>query len=619
MSLLSAALFLLAYLVDNKYTTNNPPIQGGVLVLDEATLQAHPIVFLIDGWEIYRDVLLSPADFSTVSQKIPRPDEYVYIGQYGGFEGNDPLHGAHGSATYRLRIAVPDGLQSYMLELTEIFSAYTLYVNGVQVEQFGNPEPQDYLVETGAGVVTFVAEGTVEIIVAVSDFSHFYSGIVYPPAFGTPTDVTSLLATRFAIRAGTCTIAVALALFFLLSGLLMRHNRMSILYGLICLTFVGYTCYPVAKTINHGGLGWYGFENFCFVALLLLVSLLLRRLSGDSGLVGKLFLGFGGFICACTLARALLPGGELQLYVYYSSLIGIYKWMVAVFLTVGAIRVSRNAGRLRTAAILMGIVVFDVALIMDRMLPLFEPIRFGWFLELAAGALVVSFGVMIGQDLLATYREKSELEVRVASVVQLVDMQRSYYPAVLAGIEETRRARHDLRHHLRIISSLAVSKQYQELADYLGDYQGQVNAMTSMDASGHPVLDAIFRHFAVLAQQSNVTFTRDLAITQDIKLDDADLSGILSNLLENAFEACAYLPSERYVSMVIKQVHNNLVVIVENSFDGTHSKHRGVYQSRKRPGAGVGLESVRAIAERAGGTLDCESSNTRFVATVVIP
>jgi len=152
----SLALFWACYNLDNKYTAGGPQPERGVLVLSEAQLEKHPVVFLVHGWEIYRDRLLAPEDFAAGTGGLS-PDEFVFIGQYGGFEAGNPERSPHGSATYRLTIGIPSEPAAYTLELPEIYSAYTLYINGVKAHQFGEPNPAHYRPETGMTSVSFLA------------------------------------------------------------------------------------------------------------------------------------------------------------------------------------------------------------------------------------------------------------------------------------------------------------------------------------------------------------------------------------------------------------------------------------------------------------------------------
>jgi len=158
-----AAVFLLAvfaclllYQYDNKYTSPGPKGANGILVLSEQDMEQHPVLFLTEGWAYYGGRLLTPADFVGA----PTPDEYIFIGQYGGFDAGDLSAPPHGSATYRLTITVPDELASYLLELPEIFSAYRAYGNGKLVQTMGDPDPASYRPKTGNRTVNIDAGGS---------------------------------------------------------------------------------------------------------------------------------------------------------------------------------------------------------------------------------------------------------------------------------------------------------------------------------------------------------------------------------------------------------------------------------------------------------------------------
>ena len=594
----SVTLYALCYFLDNKYTAPGLQAKDGLLDLSGEALLSKPVTFLIYGWEIYRGRLLTPEELPHAS-----PDEIVFIGQYGGFEGAVKAN-PHGCATYRLTLNLPPEPAAYTLELPEIYSAYRLYVDGALVEQFGNPvEPPAlalYRPQTGNATVSFIAREQVQIILAVSDYSHLYSGLVYPPAFGLTAAVATQLQTRLTIRAAVGAIALALGLFFWAVGFFMRKNRKLLLFGAVCLCFVGYTCYPLVKTITRGGLAWYGLENLCFCVMLLLVMLLLSDAGGGKNWSAKLCLGFGLFVCGCSVLQAALPTGNLFLLSTYSLLIGLYKWVVALYLT---LTVARTAGKDPSGGtILAGILVFDCGLVMDRLLPLFEPIRFGWFLEIGGFALVLTLGIVVGQEVLRQYRDKLALESKITGIENIIAMQRGYYPLLIERIEEARRARHDLRHHLGMAQKLLLSGDNEELKQYLDRYAGEVFNLPALTFCENHIVDVIMRHFDVLAQNYQLDFSVDAQLPEKTSLEDADLGNLISNLLENALEACLYVPTEKRISITIKQIKDQVVILVENSFDGYVRTKGGKYLSRKSPNReGLGLASIKAIAAKYGG------------------
>jgi len=297
--LIAAAAFWACYQYDNKYTADGSQPLAGVLILDDDALKRQSFVYLIRDWEIYRGRLLKPDDFQA---NAPAPDEIVFIGQYGGFEGHAGgntfggiSRNPHGSASYRLNIFLPSDIRSYTLELPEIYSAYKLYINGTLMAEMGQTDAVNYRALTGNRFVTVQAAERLEILIAAADYSYIYSGMVYPPAFGESFSVIGLLNTRLALRAIAVTAALVIGILYLCLWLLTKkakgleyNDRKSqsfeypspLYYAALCTCFALYTCYPVVKTVFTVGIWWYYIENFAYCAMFLLVMLIQRPLTG---------------------------------------------------------------------------------------------------------------------------------------------------------------------------------------------------------------------------------------------------------------------------------------------------------------------------------------------------
>lgn len=80
-------------------------------------------------------------------------------------------------------------------------------------------------------MVSFQAAGQAEIVVQAADSRHYYSGMVYPPAFGSVNAVLNLISFRF-LRTGLMVVSsFTVGLLYLLIGLKIRaeRNRMVLL------------------------------------------------------------------------------------------------------------------------------------------------------------------------------------------------------------------------------------------------------------------------------------------------------------------------------------------------------------------------------------------------------
>ncbi|MCL2718350.1 MAG: GHKL domain-containing protein [Lachnospiraceae bacterium] len=622
-------LFYYFWHIDNKYTAPGTQPVGGILFLDNDELVQRPVIWLVRDWEIYRDKLLSPADFDGTNVK-PVAEEFVFIGQYGGFEkyiNGVLIHSPHGSATYRLMIDLPPETKSYTLELPEIYSAHRLYINGLLVSEMGNPDPENYRPMTRSGSVTVQAAGSIEIIVAVSNFSHFYSGLFYPPAFGLPEAVSHILNMRLTFRLIVNMLALVLGLLYFGVWLLTLKEKDKVdisplYYTGLCLCYVLYTCYPIVKTLFPSGIAWYTVENFAYCAMFLFIMLISRGLTEASKKWFRFAGTFAVFVCSWAVLMPFIAGDNLNTMVTYSRLIEWYSWVCAVYLTIIAVH-GVFRGKTHSKIMLIAMMVFNAALIMDIMLPIFEPIIYGWFTEIAGGFVVLMIGVVMTALIAGQFRSRLAMENRVESVSKMLDVQRAYLSLLEDKEEETRVAKHDMRHHITVIKQLipktAPNEKVTAYLDAVDDIKIQISQMHYCD---HDFVNMLLGLYAGMARQQETGFLIRASLPAMINILDIDLCVIISNLLENALEASAKLPEdEREVSVNIGCELGWLGIFVKNRFDGILEKKDELFLSRKQTGRfGIGLVSAETVCKKYGGNANFyKEAENIFHAKIAIP
>ena len=190
--LLGTLAFLGLYRWDNKYTS---ALSGG---WGYNVLQAEPEepAFLVDGWEFYPGQLLGPEDFASGVSA----EEYTYAGQHPNF--SSALGSPYGQATYRIVLENPGEAVELALYLPELLCAGRVYIGGQLAGEQGSLEPYEPRVMDG--VCAFTAEGDTEIIIQCANYTHYYSGMYYPPAVGTPGGIYRLLTARMLIYGLLC-------------------------------------------------------------------------------------------------------------------------------------------------------------------------------------------------------------------------------------------------------------------------------------------------------------------------------------------------------------------------------------------------------------------------------
>lgn len=610
-AVLAVLLFLSAYHFDNKYTEKAPAGNKGVLRLSDEDLERDTPLHLTYGWEYYYGKLLTPEDFSS---SAPVPDQYVAIGQYGGLEAGDATRSPHGSATYRLTLMLPETPASYGLELPEIYSAYRLYINGQESASMGTPEAASYEPLVQSGCIYFEASKETEILFSVSDWSHFYSGLTYPPAFGKAESLQSLMNLRSFWYQSLLVLAVLLGIHqFVLFCL--SKNSSSLLFSLICISFAGTVCSPVLHSLMATAIQpWYGLETFCrytfYWLTLLLISKLCQvrpRTFWTAVILGGMF----PFIAwTVYLLAPSLTYGQMGLF---SCCASAYKLLCSLWMLFCTLKqfYKRLPGSLLLSC---AVLIQAVSLAMDRILPLFEPIRFGWFSEISGLLFLILLAFRIWYETAQTYRTQGILEEEKRQLSMRLDMQKSYYQVITEQVTELHVLRHDLRHHLNAVRGLLSEPKDSPAVSYLDSLYEAPVLHAPVSFCSFPALDAILCYYDALADRQNIGHSFSILLPDTLMVDEQDLCVIFGNLLENALEAWQRIPGKNPTSAIrfsVSYRYDNLFLELQNPCCGPYRFQPEQFPSSKSDSRkGMGLASVKSIAEIYGGELSVHTEKS---------
>lgn len=605
--LASCALFLFCYQYDNKYTAPRPVSEQGVTRVDMAWYESHPFFYLVDGWEFYRGTL-SPGEFEDA-----RPDALLYLGRYGGFDLGDPKANPFGAATYRTVLMFDGTERDYALELTQIYSRWRLWVNGELVQSVGMgdedaPAPQD----TQA---VFSVSGSVELVVQVWDDNHFYSGMVYPPAFGSPRAVGRVSDLRLLLHAGACALALLIAVLCVPVGVRDHFRRPYLALALLCLCFCGSAAWPLFQSLGWRGEAWPLLERVCNYGIFLSLLAIQGRVCGIPKRVFWPACGVGIAVCASVALQPLIPVSTAQPLMLYAGLLGAYKWLAAAWL-LGTSLWALNREISYSKPLLAGSCLFSCALVMDKLLPLHEPILLGWFVELAGGILIFLIAGIAWYDTVRVYRESVDLrqqkalqEVRLEAWDKQARLQREY-------VRRTRAQLHESRHRLTLIRHYLEAGETDKLSDYLEELTPRILEGAPAEYTGNNLADAILGAQFALAEQHGIYVEYDCArLPETLFVSDDDLTSALMNLLDNAVEGCNRLsdPGERWLFFRISRPEDGLRLECRNSaLPGAAERT----SKRDSEAHGFGLSILRGLARRYHGGLELHPGEDAFEAVL---
>lgn len=613
-AVVAAGLFFSAlYRFDNKYTHVSPQPIGGVLDLSGGELSEGKICFPIYDWEFYGGELLTPDDFAAGRPRGRM--EYLTIGERASMtEGS-----AFGTGTYRLNLVLPETYQTYMLYMPEVFNSYRLYINGVMMLDMGNIDTGGMCVQNRA--VTFGAEGRAEIIIAVRSTSHFYSGMVYPPILGTPFSVN--MTRGISLLAATATAVAALICFVLSLWLGFRMNRKHAkFFALICVAAAGYTTYNVIHTyIPVTSELSYTFEIGAYYAMFMFVLML----SGMICSIPETWKRINTVVSAAVLAAAVSFSVfsshiTVEGRAFLSWIFAAYKWFTAAdLMAVVIFGLGQNRENM-SRALIFGAVFFAAAVVFDRVYPVYEPIYGARFIEAGGIVFIVILGSVIWREIMNAYYFGIVFAEQKRQMERQLYMQKEHYEWLMGKVEETRRIRHDMRQHLRVMRELLKQEKYDELSEYIRDTDEADSDNDTVTICSNVMIDAVLQYYRKLSIKHGIAFEARFSAPDQLPVSDGDLSVLLGNLLENAYEACERQNSvERSISVLgICDERNFRFRIINTASEAPRMDGRETLSS-KRPGVGIGLRSVRSVAEKYGGLIDIGYSDGKFTVSVIIP
>lgn len=606
-------LFSLLYKYDNKYTHNSIQPIGGIWDLSSEDFSNSSLYFPIYDWEFYPDVLLTPQDF-----KNGRPDvrmEYITLGERTSITRES----AFGKGTYRLNIILPDTKQSYMMYLPEIFNSYRLYVNEDLLLNVGNIQKGEIEIQNRA--ITFTAERYVQIILAVNSTSHFYSGIIYPPIFGTPFNVNTTRGLHILL---VIIITVIGFICFLLSVWLGFRTKQiyAKLFGVLCAVATGYTCHSIIHTfIPVSSMIIYTIEIGAYYAIFIIIILIHNMLCNLPRAWKAANITVSSLVCIMAIAFSHFSSRiNIEERAIFSDILDIYKWTLVLTLSAAVIYAMYNRIQL-SKPLLYGAIVFAVSLIFDRVYRLYEPIYTGWFGEISIFVYIMILGYIVWANITDAYRFNLIFTEQKRQMERQIIMQKEHYNMINDKIEETRRLRHDMRQHFRVMMGLIHKKNYDELTDYIKNIESSDYELPPVILCSNSLIDALLQYYGSLCIKKEIDFDVQFSASKTLPISDNDLTILLGNLLENAYEACVSIEDNKTErSIYINGVCNEkiLKLKITNTSVAPPDKRGTDFYSTKHEGIGIGLRSVRSVVEKHKGILDISYENNRFSVSILI-
>ncbi|MDR1753345.1 MAG: GHKL domain-containing protein [Eubacterium sp.] len=209
---------------------------------------------------------------------------------------------------------------------------------------------------------------------------------------------------------------------------------------------------------------------------------------------------------------------------------------------------------------------------------------------------------------------------------EFVTMQTKYnaYRSLFADIqsqhEEIKTLRHDLKHYSECSLALLQDKKYEKAEQYLEDFTTHVNKnVIPLVFTGSEVIDAVINSKLSICAKLGIKTECDIRANFS-SINELDVSILISNLLDNAIEACKKSFHNNEIKILISNKKVYLNIVIQNKISESVLKTNPDLKTIKPDSLkhGYGLKSIMKIVKNNDGMIDFLEKNGYFIADVYL-
>jgi len=212
-------------------------------------------------------------------------------------------------------------------------------------------------------------------------------------------------------------------------------------------------------------------------------------------------------------------------------------------------------------------------------------------------------------------REKSIFELEISNKMQL-------YESITEHVQKQREIAHEYKNQIMCMQALCEKEQYEELKKYLQEMNGKVLHDLDYIDTNHVYINAVLNTKYQEAMEKDILVVCKINDLSKIQMQASDCVLLLSNVLNNAIEACEKCKSEKIIKMKCVLDESNFVLSVKNTFNGKVKKKGDVYYTTKeknKENHGIGIKNIIKVIEKYQGYHILKYTEDEFFISIIIP
>lgn len=216
--------------------------------------------------------------------------------------------------------------------------------------------------------------------------------------------------------------------------------------------------------------------------------------------------------------------------------------------------------------------------------------------------------------------------IREVDQKKLIEIKNSVtaekYNNILKVYKENAQLYHDMKNHLSILDSLITHDEFEQSKQYI---QSLADVPTTFQQiwTGNEIIDCIIN----LKKNSCEQFGIEMIIDADplkLDIDDIIVSTIITNVLDNAIEACQHnSDKKKWVYIALRRINDIFLIKTENPVEEklVLSKEDNGFLTTSKADKGKhgwGMKSIDNAVKKANGVYTFSKKDNKFVSVVTL-
>lgn len=203
-----------------------------------------------------------------------------------------------------------------------------------------------------------------------------------------------------------------------------------------------------------------------------------------------------------------------------------------------------------------------------------------------------------------------------------VKEQMETYRSISESYDKQKQKAHEFKNKILCIQALLKQQEYEKLEEYVEGIGEKIAQDKNAFDTNHVIVNVILNTKYEEATKKQIAFAVQINNLADIGISDEDIVVLLSNLLNNAIEACAKCKEQKAIQMKFVAEEKEIILAVNNTcenivvYENNEIKTSKVISPEEH---GIGIKNIIKVIEKYDGYYNIEHSQNHFYFSIIIP